>query len=91
MNKIQHRKVTKRSCSFFIFHFSFFISAALLMSGCGLYTKYERPEVNTKGLVRDVMSITDTLAVTDTASFGNLPWRQMVQTIEEYGHRGVFL
>ncbi len=90
MNKIQHRKVTKRSCSFFIFHFSFFISAALLMSGCGLYTKYERPEVNTKGLVRDVMSITDTLAVTDTASFGNLPWRSVftdpqLQTLIERG------
>ena len=54
-----------------------FASASLLMTSCGLYTKYERPEVDTKGLVRDVQSATDTLAVSDTASFGNLPWRQV--------------
>ena len=54
-----------------------FASASLLMTSCGLYTKYERPEVNTKGLVRDAVSNTDTLAVADTASFGNLPWREV--------------
>lgn len=53
------------------------ISAAALVSSCGIYNKYERPEVNTKGLVRDVTSATDTLAVSDTASFGNLPWRSV--------------
>ncbi|MBR6853156.1 MAG: efflux transporter outer membrane subunit [Prevotella sp.] len=52
-----------------------FMSAALLLSSCGLYNKYERPEVDTKGLVRDTQSLTDTLAVQDTTSFGNLPWR----------------
>ena len=51
--------------------------SALLMTGCGLYTKYERPDVNTTGLVRDVVSLHDTLAVTDTTSFGNLPWRSV--------------
>ena len=51
--------------------------AALLLSSCGLYNKYERPEVDTKGLVRDTVSITDTLAVADTATFGNLPWRSL--------------
>ena len=66
-----------------------FASAALLMSSCGIYNKYERPEVDTKGLVRDVHSDTDTLAVADTASFGNLPWRsvftdpQLQQLIEK--------
>lgn len=54
-----------------------FASASLLMTSCGLYNKYERPEVNAKGIVRDVQSITDTLAVADTASFGNLPWREV--------------
>ena len=54
-----------------------FASASLLMTSCGIYNKYERPEVDTKGLVRDIVSNTDTLAVTDTASFGNLPWRQV--------------
>ena len=47
------------------------------MTSCGLYNKYERPEVNAKGIVRDVQSTTDTLAVADTASFGNLPWREV--------------
>lgn len=51
------------------------MSAALLLTSCGLYNKYERPEVDTKGLVRDTQSLTDTLAVQDTTSFGNLPWR----------------
>lgn len=54
-----------------------FASASLLMTSCGLYNKYERPEVNAKGIVRDVQSTTDTLAVADTANFGNLPWREV--------------
>ena len=54
-----------------------FSFAALLLSSCGLYNKYERPEVDTKGLVRDTVSLTDTLSVADTASFGNLPWRSV--------------
>lgn len=53
------------------------VSAAALMSSCGIYNKYERPEVNATGLVRDVTSNTDTLAVADTTSFGNLPWRSV--------------
>ena len=52
-----------------------YMSAALLLSSCGLYNKYERPEVKDEGLVRDPISITDTLAVSDTTSFGNMPWR----------------
>ena len=66
------------------------MSAALLLSSCGLYNKYERPDVNTKGLVRDTVSLTDTLAVTDTTSFGNLPWRSVftdpqLQTLIQQG------
>ena len=52
----------------------------LLLSSCGLYNKYERPDnVQTQGLIRDVVSDGDTLAVApqDTASFGNLPWRSV--------------
>ena len=52
-------------------------SAVFLLSSCGLYNKYERPEVNASGIVRDPVSLTDTLAVQDTTSFGNLPWRQL--------------
>ena len=54
-----------------------FASASLLMTSCGIYNKYERSDVNTTGLVRDVQSTTDTLAVSDTTSFGNLPWREV--------------
>lgn len=66
------------------------ISAAALLSSCGIYNKYERPEVNTTGIVRDVTSTTDTLAVTDTTSFGSLPWRSVftdpqLQSIIEKG------
>ena len=53
------------------------MSATLLLGSCGLYNKYERPDVNTAGLVRDTASVTDTLAVSDTTSFGNLPWREV--------------
>ena len=68
-----------------------FMSAALLLSSCGLYNKYERPTVDTEGLIRDPLSPTDTLAVApqDTASFGNLTWRsvftdpQLQQLIEQ--------
>ena len=51
-------------------------AATLLLGSCGLYNKYERPDnVETRGLIRDAVSDLDTLAVQDTASFGNLPWR----------------
>jgi len=50
----------------------------LMLSSCGLYNKYERPEsVNTAGLVRDVVSDGDTLVVNSDENFGNLPWRQV--------------
>ncbi len=66
------------------------MSAALLLTSCGLYNKYERPDVDTKGLVRDTVSLTDTLAVADTTSFGNLPWRSLftdpqLQTLIQQG------
>ena len=48
---------------------------ALLLTSCGLYNKYERPDVNTEGILRDPVSLTDTLVSKDTTSFGNLPWR----------------
>ena len=52
------------------------LSTALFVS-CGLYQKYERPDVNTTGLIRDNVSLTDTLVARDTTSFGNLPWRSL--------------
>ena len=53
------------------------VLAAALMSSCGLYTKYERPDVNTDGLVRDPLSLTDTLQVNSDENFGNMPWRSV--------------
>ena len=54
-----------------------FAAATMLLGSCGVYNKYERPSVDAKGIIRDVESDADTLAVApqDTASFGNLPWR----------------
>ena len=58
--------------------FMIYAAVTLLMSSCGLYNKYERPKnVETSGLIRDVLSDRDTLVVQDTASFGNLPWREV--------------
>jgi len=67
-----------------------FTFAALLLSSCGLYNKYERPDVNTTGIVRDPLSLTDTLAIQDTTSFGNMPWRSVftdpqLQTLIQQG------
>lgn len=52
--------------------------AALALTSCkSLYGTYQRPNVNTKGIIRDSLSMTDTLVVTDTTSFGNMPWRSV--------------
>ena len=65
--------------------------AAVTFTGCkSLYGKYERPDVNTRGLVRDAVSATDTLAVADTSSFGDMSWRTVftdpqLQTLIERG------
>ncbi len=49
----------------------------LLLASCGLYNKYERPDVNTAGLFRDVQSDVDTLVTNTDENFGNLPWREV--------------
>lgn len=66
-----------------------FASAAMMLGSCGIYNKYERPDVNVNGLVRDTARVGDTLAVADTTSFGNLPWRSVftdpqLQSLIEY-------
>lgn len=59
-------------------HIIFGSLVALSLTGCkSLYGKYERPQVRTSGIMRDPVAATDTLAVADTASFGNLPWREV--------------
>ena len=52
--------------------------AALTVVSCkSLYGTYERPDVKTTGLIRDAVSVSDTLLATETLSFGNLPWRSV--------------
>lgn len=53
------------------------MSCTLLLSSCGIYKKYERPEVNTKGLYRDALSDQDTLVSNDTTTLGSTPWREV--------------
>ena len=50
---------------------------SLMLASCGLYNKYERPDVNTQGLVRDIQNDGDTLAMNTDENFGNLPWREV--------------
>ena len=52
-------------------------SAVFLLSSCGLYNKYEQPDVNATGLIRDVLSDIDTLALNTDPNFGQLPWREV--------------
>ncbi len=61
-----------------IFKYFNFLIAATLLTSCGLYGKYERPdEVNTKGLFRDIVNDGDTLQVNSDENFGNLTWREV--------------
>ena len=57
-------------------------SAALLLTGCSsLFGHYERDTQHTKqvtaALYRDTTAAGGTLAIADTTSFGNLPWREV--------------
>jgi len=64
-------------------------SAVLLLSGCGLYSKYERPtdQLNTKGIIRDPVAQNDTLkAVADSQNFGQMPWRELFTDPVLQGH-----
>ncbi len=64
-----------------ISHILFVAIATVGLGSCkayhSLYDKYERPDVQTDGLVRDPVSDTDRLLQTDSANFGNLPWREV--------------
>lgn len=55
----------------------FLLGAAVILNSCGLYKQYQRPSVNTKGLYRDSISQTDTLATADTLNMGNLKWQEV--------------
>ena len=50
------------------------MSAAVLLNSCGLYNKYERPDVATDGIMRDAEQYVSTA---DTTSFGDVDWREV--------------
>lgn len=55
----------------------YLVCATALLSSCHIYKSYDRPEdITTAGLYRDPVAENDTL-VSDTANFGNLPWREV--------------
>ena len=52
--------------------------ATALLSSCHIYKAYDRPEdISAEGIYRDPVSVTDTLAVTDTTIIGSLPWQEI--------------
>ena len=62
----------------------------LSLSSCGLYNKYDRPEVVADGIVRDPVAQNAALQADGDESLGNLPWRQLftdpqLQTLIEKG------
>ena len=62
----------------------------LSLSSCGLYNKYDRPDVVADGIVRDPVAQNAALQTEGDESFGNLPWRQLftdpqLQTLIEKG------
>ena len=56
----------------------YMVCATALLSSCHIYKAYARPDtIETSGIYRDPVSATDTLAATDTANMGNLPWKEI--------------
>ena len=47
------------------------IFSLLMLTGCGTYSRYTRPEVSTDGLYRNLP------AANDTSTIASLPWREM--------------
>ena len=60
---------------------------ALLLSSCGIYTKYERPEVKTDGLYGQDVEVEDTISI------ASLSWRELftdpqLQSLIEHALQG---
>lgn len=57
----------------------YILCGCTLLSGCHLYSNYERSESisNTEGLYRDTANVTEILATRDTSNFGNLTWQEV--------------
>jgi outer membrane protein, multidrug efflux system len=60
-------------------HSIFILALATFLSGCSIYTKYERTNTNTENLYRDTLSETESRPA-DTLNFlGNMSWREIFQ------------
>ena len=57
------------------------LSCSLLLGSCGIYNKYERPNLDTSDLIRDPATTTSSLSSTDTTTLGSIPWRQVFTDI----------
>ena len=55
----------------------YILSFTMLLSSCGIYKKYQRPDVLTSGLYRDTATLTGYLSANDTTTLGSTPWRQV--------------
>lgn len=70
----------------------YMMCATALLSSCHIYKSYDRPkDISVDSLYRDPISLNDTLS-SDTANFGNLPWRKVftdpqLQTLIDLGLR----
>lgn len=70
----------------------YMVCATALLSSCHIYKSYDRPkDISVDSLYRDPISLNDTLS-SDTANFGNLPWRKVftdpqLQTLIDLGLR----
>lgn len=60
-------------------HFLYIIGCSALLTGCNLYSHYERPESATKDIDKLYRDTTEAYATVpaDTANFGNTPWQQV--------------
>lgn len=55
----------------------YILSFTMLLSSCGIYKKYQRPDVLTSGLYRDTATLAGYLSANDTTTLGSTPWRQV--------------
>ncbi|MCR4918551.1 MAG: efflux transporter outer membrane subunit [Prevotella sp.] len=72
-----------------IFQFFSFLIFPVLLSGCALYGKYERPtdKLTTAGIIRDPVAANDTLQADATQpTFGQMPWRELFTDPILQGH-----
>ena len=53
------------------------VTGALLLNSCGIYKKYERPDIQTDGIYRDTASLNGVLQSNDTITLGSTPWREV--------------